>query len=137
MIPTHVVAKVLLVNPAGEVLTLRRSETAPRRPLESDIPGGWVDESEDFTAAAVRETKEETGIQLATTDLQLVYTHTARVNDHNTCWLFFIGRTQETEVKLSSEHDRAEWLTLDQAIEAITYDVQHDFLAYARDNNLL
>jgi len=137
MTPTHVVAKILLVNPAGEVLTLRRSGTAPRRPLECDIPGGWVDEGEDFTAAAVRETEEETGIQLATIDLQLVYTHTARLDDNNTCWLFFIGHTKETEVKLSPEHDKAEWLTLDQAIEAINYAVQNDFLTYVRDNDLL
>jgi 8-oxo-dGTP pyrophosphatase MutT (NUDIX family) len=134
---THVVAKVLLVNPKSEVLTLRRSETAPRRPLESDIPGGWVDEGEDFTAAAIRETAEETGVQLAMQDLQLVYTHTAIVDDHNTCWLFFIGHSRETGVTLSAEHDKADWLTLDQAIEAITYAVQHDFLVYVRDNNLL
>jgi len=137
MTPTHVVAKVLLVNPAGEVLTLRRSETAPRRPLESDMPGGWVDKGEDFTAAAIRETVEETGIQLAIPDLQLVYTYTAIVDDHNTCWLFFVGHTTQTEVKLSPEHDKAGWLTLDQAVEAITYAVQHDFLVYVRDNNLL
>ncbi len=136
MTPTYVVAKILLINPAGEVLTLRRSETAPRRPLEGDIPGGWVDEGEDFTAAAVRETEEETGIQLSAADLQLVYTHTARLDDNNTCWLFFIGHTKEAEVKLSSEHDKAEWLTLDQAIETINYAVQNDFLTYVRDNNL-
>ena len=137
MTPTHVVAKILLVNPAGAVLVLRRSKTAPRRPLQGDIPGGWVDEGEDFTAAAVRETQEETGIQLAMTDLQLVYTHTAQVDGKNVCWLFFIGRTRETEVKLSSEHDHAQWLTLDKAIENIDYAVQNDFLTYVRDNNLL
>ena len=137
MTPTHVVAKILLVNPAGETLTLRRSETAPRRPLEDDIPGGWVDEGEDFTAAAIRETEEESGIRLALKDLQLVYTHTAKHDGNNTCWLFFIAHTKETEVTLSSEHDKAEWRTLDQAIEAIDYDVQRDFLTYVRDNDLL
>ena len=134
---TYVIAKVLLVNPKGEVLTLRRSETAPRRPMEMDLAGGWVDEGEDFTAAAIRETEEEAGIKLGMPDLQLVYTHTARLDDHNTCWLFFIGHSQGTEVTLSPEHDKADWLTLDQAIDAITYAVQHDFLAYVRDNNLL
>jgi 8-oxo-dGTP pyrophosphatase MutT (NUDIX family) len=137
MTPTHVIAKVLLVNPAGDVSILRRSKTAPRRPLEGDIPGGWVDEGEDFTAAARREAEEETGIRLAMPDLQLVYTHTARLDDHNTCWLFFVAHTQETEIQLSSEHDKADWLPLDQAINTITYAVQHDFLVYVRDNNLL
>ncbi len=134
---SHVVAKVLLVNQAGEVLTLRRSQTAPRRPLESDIPGGWVDEGEDFTAAAVRELEEEAGIQLEPGDLRLVYTHTANLDGKNTCWLFFIGHTKETEIKLSSEHDKADWQTLDQSIKNISYAVQNDFLTYVRDNDLL
>ena len=137
MIPTHVIAKVLLANPAGDVLWLRRSETAPRRPMEGDIPGGWVDKGEDFTAAAIRETEEEAGIQLGFNDLQLVYSHTVRLEDHNTCWLFFVGQTQQTEVTLSPEHDQSEWMPLDKAIKNITYDVQNDFLAYVRDNNLL
>jgi 8-oxo-dGTP pyrophosphatase MutT (NUDIX family) len=137
MMQTHVVAKVLLVNTAGEVAILRRSKTAPRRPLEGDIAGGWVEKGEDFMAAAIRETEEETGIRPSTSDLQLVYTHTARLDDHNTCWLFFVGHTEETEIKLSPEHDKADWLTLDKAIETISYSVQHDFLVYVRDNDLL
>ncbi len=134
---THVVAKILLVNPAGEVLTLRRSKTAPRRPLEADIPGGWVDEGEDFVAAGVRETEEETGIRLAPADLWLVYTRTAMNDGISTSWLFFIGHTEQTEVVTSSEHDKADWVPLDKAIASITYEVQRDFLAYVRDNNLL
>jgi len=137
MVQTYVVAKVLLVNPDRKVSVLRRSKTDTRRPLEGDIPGGWVEKGEDFTAAAIRETEEETGIQLPTSDVQLVYAHTAKLDDHNTCWLFFVGHTSETEFKLSSEHDKADWLTLDQAIETISYPVQHDFLVYIKENNLL
>ena len=139
MIPVHVIAKVLLVNNAdNKVLVLRRSATAPRRPLEGDIAGGWVDEGEDFTAAAIRETEEEAGIRLEFKDLTLVYTHTATLDDKkNVSWLFFVGRTEQTEFTLSDEHDQGEWLTLDEAIEAIPYKVQNDFLLHVRDNNLL
>lgn len=137
MTQIHAIAKVLLVNQAGKVLTLRRTKTAPRRPLQGDIPGGWVDEGEDFTAAAIRETKEESGITVGFADLRLVYTHTAKLDIGSASWLFFIGKTSESEVKLSPEHDQAEWLSLDQAIEAIPYKVQNDFLVYVRDNNLL
>jgi 8-oxo-dGTP diphosphatase len=133
---THVVAKVLLINPSGEVLTLRRSKTDERRPLEGDIPGGWVDEGEDFAAAAKREVTEETGIKLTATP-QLVYSHTEMRGDANVCWLFFVAETAQTEVSLSFEHDQAKWLTLDRAIEAIPYKIQNDFLTYVRDNNLL
>ena len=133
----YVVAKVLLVSQAGKVLTLRRSKTDARRPLEGDIPGGWVDEGEDFMAAAIRETEEETGIHLSPSDLQLVYTKTAYSDEKNTSWLFFIGRTDQAEVSLSPEHDQAEWLTLDAAIKAIPYKIQNEFLVYVRDNGLL
>ena len=135
----HVIAKVLLVNPDGKVLVLRRSATAPRRPLEGDIAGGWVDPGEDFTAAAIRETEEEAGIKLEFDDLQLVYTHTeAFFNDRkNVSWLFFVGHTNQTEFKLSPEHDQGNWVSLEDAIKAVPYKVQNDFLVYVRDNNLL
>jgi 8-oxo-dGTP pyrophosphatase MutT (NUDIX family) len=137
MAKNHVVAKVLLVNPENQVLILRRSESAPRRPLEFDIPGGWVDEGEDFLTAAVRETDEEVGISVKPEELELVYTHTKHLDVGNTSWLFFVAKINQTEVKISHEHDQSEWVTLDQAIEKIPYKVQNDFLAYVRDNNLI
>jgi 8-oxo-dGTP pyrophosphatase MutT (NUDIX family) len=137
MTVTHLVAKTLLVNPRGEVLILRRSATDTRRPQEGDLPGGWVDEGEHFVTAAVREVQEEAGIELAERDLQLVYTYTAMRDDRNVCWLFFIAHTDQAEVKLSFEHDKANWLPLDKAIASINYDVQQNFLQYVSDNNLL
>ena len=134
---THIVAKVLLVNPANKALILRRSASDSRRPLQGDIPGGWVEDDEDFKAAAVRETREEAGIQVDSANIRLVYTKSGMVNDENVCWLFFIGYTEATEVTLSAEHDKADWLSLDEAIAHITYDIQRDFLTYVRDNNLL
>lgn len=137
MTETHLVAKVLLVNPKGGILKLRRSSTAPRRPLEADIPGGWVDEGEDLVTAAIRETEEEAGIKLSPTDLRLVYAHTAMTDKGNTCWLFWIAHTTNDQVTISNEHDQFEWVNLDEAIETFSYPLHHDFLVYIRDNNLL
>jgi 8-oxo-dGTP diphosphatase len=137
MTETHLVAKVLLVNSAGEVLTLRRSNTDQRRPGEDDIPGGWVDEGEELSEAAVRETEEEAGIKLNKSDIRLVYAYTAMTDKGNVVWAFYIGRTEQTEVTLSSEHDRAEWVSLDSAIESFNYKLHKDFLVYVRDNSLL
>jgi 8-oxo-dGTP pyrophosphatase MutT (NUDIX family) len=137
MTQTHVVAKVLLVSPDNKVLTMKRSSTAPRRPSEDDIPGGWVDEGEDFTTAAIRETEEEAGIVLAPEDINLIYTVTAMTDKGNTCWLFYVGHTQNTDVKLSDEHESFEWRTVEEAIESIQYQLHKDFLVYARDNDLL
>lgn len=137
MVDSFVVAKVLPVNSKGDVLVLRRSKTDTRRPLELDLAGGWVDEGEDFIEAAIRETQEEAGIRLSKQDLRLVYTHTATRDNENTSWLFFIAKTDQTEVKLSPEHDQAKWVSLDQAIETNDYKIQRDFLVYVRDNDLL
>lgn len=137
MTETHLVAKVLLVNPAGEVLKLRRSDTDQRRPLEDDIPGGWVDEGEELSQAAIRETEEEVGIKLSSADIKLVYTKTGMTDKGNTCWLFYIGRTAQTDVILSDEHDQAEWVPLNDAIQSFDYKLHKDFLIYVRDNDLL
>lgn len=52
-------ACVFIVNELGQVLlTTRRNST------EVGLPGGKVDPGENFIEAAIRETKEETGISL-------------------------------------------------------------------------
>lgn len=59
----HRIARVFVFNSEGEILIQKRSEKAA-------IPGRWdqsaaghVDEGEDYLAAALRETREEVGIE--------------------------------------------------------------------------
>ncbi len=61
---TKVLAKAILQAEDGTILLLKRSETDTRRPLQWDFPGGGVDDSEDFVAAAIREIKEEMGLDI-------------------------------------------------------------------------
>jgi 8-oxo-dGTP pyrophosphatase MutT (NUDIX family) len=135
---THVVAKVVLFNSEGRLLALRRSETAPRRPLEWDLPGGSVDLGETFSEAASRELQEEAGIHLAVSNLSLVYAKTARVKDKNVVWLFFSSAVKNTpEVVLSYEHTEYKWLTLQEAIEGFEYDLQKELFRYMNNNELV
>ena len=48
---------VVVTNPAGEVLLIRRSDND-----NWAVPGGAIDLGESMVQAAVRETREETGI---------------------------------------------------------------------------
>lgn len=135
---TRVVAKVLVVNPGGQLLLLRRSETDTRRPLQWDIPGGHTDGDEYANEAAARETKEEAGIRLEPRDLQLVYSLCQAVEPElNVVWLFFTGRTDADTVTLSHEHTEYRWATLDEALTLIEYGRQKTMLEYVRANGLL
>jgi 8-oxo-dGTP pyrophosphatase MutT (NUDIX family) len=135
---TRVVAKVALVSPDNSILLLRRSETDVRRPNEFDIPGGHTDDGEFAEEAAARETFEEAGIDIDAKDLKLVYSETKVVDESlNVVWLFFVGHTAITDVKLSSEHSEFCWAPLEEAIDILEYDRQKRMLSHIRDNQLI
>ena len=65
---------VAVTNDAGEVLLIRRSDNG-----NWALPGGAVDLGESLTQAAVRETREETGVDCEITGLSGIYTDPAHV----------------------------------------------------------
>jgi ADP-ribose pyrophosphatase YjhB (NUDIX family) len=60
---------VVVVNGRGEILLIRRSDND-----NWAVPGGAIDLGESMTQAAVREVKEETGIDCEITGLVGIYT---------------------------------------------------------------
>lgn len=60
---------VVVVNDAGDILMIRRSDND-----NWAVPGGAIDLGESMTEAAVRETREETGIECEITGLVGIYT---------------------------------------------------------------
>jgi 8-oxo-dGTP diphosphatase len=134
------VAEVIIVNPDGEILLLRRNGADARRPLQWDTPGGHVEPGEYIEDAAVREILEETGIILYPKQLKLAFTHTQILFD-NLCmnWLFFIAHIdKKLDVVIDpNEHDKSAWASIERAIEAITYDRQKEALQFIADNDLL
>jgi 8-oxo-dGTP pyrophosphatase MutT (NUDIX family) len=60
---------VVVVNDAGEILMIRRSDND-----NWAVPGGAIDLGESMVQAAVRETREETGIDCQITGLVGIYT---------------------------------------------------------------
>ena len=65
---------VAVTNDAGEVLLIRRSDND-----NWALPGGAVDIGESLTQAAVRETREESGIECEITGLSGIYTDPGHV----------------------------------------------------------
>jgi 8-oxo-dGTP pyrophosphatase MutT (NUDIX family) len=60
---------VVVVNDAGEVLLIQRSDNG-----NWAVPGGAIDLGESLTDAAIRETREESGIDCRITGIVGIYT---------------------------------------------------------------
>lgn len=105
---------VLLFNPDGKFLILRRSRTAEWEPNKWNLPSGHVDIGEPDFMAALRELKEELNIQLQPGDFW-----SRRQRNRPGC----------TEVYFSAN------LTAEQVI-MVTLNFEHDGLAWVNPGTL-
>lgn len=121
-----------------KVLLARRSKTDIRRPLQWDLPGGILEQDELINDGCAREIEEETGIKVEPKDLKLAYaTNDEFEGKGSVSWLLFVTNTNLKEVKLSSEHDNSQWVTIDEAINMIEYPIYKDALRYIKHNHLI
>jgi 8-oxo-dGTP diphosphatase len=74
----------------GELVFIERA----REPTGFALPGGFVDEGEWIADAAVREAKEETGLDVEVIELFHVYSNPARDPRKHTVSTVFIGRAK-------------------------------------------
>lgn len=104
-------ACILIENNEGNILLVTR-----RNSTKVGLPGGKVDEGEDFLAAAVREMFEETGIKLDPATLALVFTDVCKgeVDYETACY-----RATYDGPLLEGQEDGiiSKWGTFDDLIE--------------------
>lgn len=111
------VAKSLVFDQSGNVLVLRRSATHPKYPQHLDFPGGAVEDDESHHDGARREVIEETGLSMSLNDFELVYQKQTLDDGLHAVYVVVIAE-EKPLIELSWEHDKFEWMALDELREA-------------------
>lgn len=100
-------------------LVLQKSKTG-----EYDLPKGHIEKGETSKQAAIREIKEETGLDV---DLIPFFHKDTKYFFYNgktrilKSVRFFLAETSSKKVEISPEHKGYEWVDYDQAIEKLKY----------------
>jgi len=112
----------------GELVFVERAH----EPKGFALPGGFVDEGEWVADAAVREVKEETGLDVELVELFHVYSDPARDRRRHTVSIVFIGRARGTPVG-GDDAARAVACRPDALPQPLVFDharIVDDYLAY-------
>lgn len=132
----HLGVKVIVVNSTGKILLLKRSNKVTRA-HGWDLSGGGVDEGEDPAAAAIREVKEETCLEII--DPRPIATHTYSEFEGKTKNIVIIGywaKALSEEITLSWEHEEYNWLNPQEALGLDIPEAYKTFLKLYLDQTI-
>ncbi len=121
----HLVVHVWIKNDKGEYLIAQRSEKKEKDPLMWECVGGSVLKGENSLQGAIRETKEEVGIDLNEADGKLVYSNTRKVmngkkfNDIMDAWLFIYNGEVDLEKATTDEVKDIKWVKREEIFKLL------------------
>jgi 8-oxo-dGTP diphosphatase len=104
-------AHVVIKNNTGEILLLKRSENDEWMPGKWSLPGGGKREEETLIQAAIREIKEETGLDVMPEDLDFLE-DISKKQDH----AFFLANNAIGTVRLDSENSEFIWADVNKLV---------------------
>lgn len=110
-IPKHIIsAAAIVLNERNEILLIK----GPRRGWE--MPGGQVEEGESMKEAAIRETKEESGIDIEIVKFCGIFQNLNR----SICNSLFLGKAIGGEPTTSPESLEVGFFPIEQALDMVT-----------------
>ncbi|PEA52502.1 ADP-ribose pyrophosphatase [Bacillus pseudomycoides] len=110
--PKHIVcASTVVFNGKNEILLLK----SPKRGWE--IPGGQVEEGEAIPIGAIREAKEETGIDIEIVKYCGAYQNVSQC----ICTHLFLGKPIGGQFTTSSESLEVGYFSIEEALQMVTW----------------
>ena len=116
----HLVVHVWIRNAKGEYLISQRSANRPIYPLMWECVGGSVIKGEDSLQGAIREVKEEVGIDIEPDKGQVLFTKVRKVmegkmfNDIVDIWLFDYDGEVDLNNATTDEVAQVAWMSREQ-----------------------
>lgn len=127
MPPKHIVSAAAIVrNDQGHILLIK----GPKRGWE--MPGGQVEEGESLAQAAIREVKEESGIDIVVNRFCGVYQNTEK----SICNTLFLGKPIGGVCTPSEESLEVGYFPLEQVKEMVTWGNFLERIESCLDENL-
>lgn len=132
------IASYIVFRDGNKVALLLRGKNVSWMQNYYGLPAGKVEKNEPYLAAAVREAKEEVGVDINQADLKHILTmHRQEPGDDNE-WvdLFFEATNWEGELQNAEPHvhDKLEWFDLDELPENTITSVK-EALQHIRDGD--
>lgn len=132
----HLVVHVWIRNAKGEYLISQRSANRPTYPLMWECVGGSVIKGEDSLRGAIREAKEEVGVDLLPESGQILFTKIRKIidgkifNDIMDVWLFEYDGEVDLGNATTDEVAQAAWMSRNQMKELFDANMFVDTLEY-------
>ncbi len=112
-------ADVIIHEPGRGVVIIRRRHT----PIGFALPGGFIDEGEQAEEAAVREMREETGLDVELTGLLGVYSRPKRDPRQHTLTVVFTGKARNPDaICAGDDAAQAAFYPLDALPQPLVFD---------------
>jgi 8-oxo-dGTP pyrophosphatase MutT (NUDIX family) len=111
---THLCSECYVIKD-DKVLLFKRSETASKFPGYWIGPGGHVDSNDDAVTAAIREMKEEAGVEIELNEIKLKGIALPHHIDRGEVWVSFIFLATISENQIEKSEDiegKAKWIDL-------------------------
>ncbi|MDR7076893.1 ADP-ribose pyrophosphatase YjhB (NUDIX family) [Neobacillus niacini] len=123
-VPKHILsAAAIVINEKNEILLIK----GPKRGWE--MPGGQVEEGESLTNAVIRETKEESGIDIEVVKFCGIFQNV----EDSICNTLFLGKPIGGELTTSPESLEVGFFPLEEALEMVTWNNFRQRIEYCLD----
>ncbi len=119
--PKHIVsAAAIVINEHNELLLIR----GPQRGWE--IPGGQVEEGESLSKAAIRETKEESGVEIEIVRFCGIFQNVSR----SICNTLFLAKPVGGQLMATSESLESRFFPIEEALSKVQWQNFRERIEY-------